>query len=76
MWSKMSMGKKVAAGFVLGALIVLVTSIISYRGMLSMSEDQNHMERIHVVKSALDEVRAQLFDSESVTRAYVITGLD
>ena len=76
MWSKMSMGKKVAAGFVLGALIVLVTSIISYRGMLSMSEDQNQMERVHLVKNALDEVRAQLFDTESVTRAYVITGLD
>ena len=76
MWSKMSMAKKVAAGFVLGALIVLVTSIISYRGMLSMAEDSNLVEHTHLVKDKLDEVRALVFDTESVTRAYVITGLD
>src|SRR5690242_11182450 len=76
MWSKMSLVRKVAAGFVLGALLVLVTSGITYRGLLSMAEDENLLEHTHHVKETLDEARALIFDTESVTRAYVITGLD
>ena len=76
MWSKMSMVRKVAAGFVLGGLLVLVTSGITYRGLLSMAEDENLLEHTHQVKETLDEARALIFDTESVTRAYVITGVD
>ena len=76
MWSKMSMVGRVVAGFVMGALVVLVSSTITYRGMLSMSADSNAVEHTHAVIQKMDEVNALIFDAESGTRAYIITGLD
>jgi len=68
MWSKLSMGRRVQAGFVLGAVIVLLIALFSYRGVIDLSSATEMVERSHKLIQQIDVLLLTYTDAESQGR--------
>jgi CHASE3 domain sensor protein len=71
-----SIGKKIAAVFVLSAVAYGVIAIFSYRGQASNAVSQRWMTHTYEVLKGLDNVIAALVDTETGQRGYLLVGVD
>ncbi|MGA2974813.1 MAG: CHASE3 domain-containing protein [Spirochaetia bacterium] len=71
-----SIGKKIAAVFVLSAVAYGVIAIFSYRGLVRDEVSQRWVAHTYEVLRGLDNVLATLVDTETGQRGYVLVGVD
>jgi len=64
----------VQAGFVLGAVIVLLIALFSYRGVIDLSSATEMVERSHKLIQQIDVLLLTYTDAESQGRGYIMTG--
>jgi methyl-accepting chemotaxis protein len=67
-------GKRLAFGFALAALALLVVAIAGYRSTQTLIENNDWVSHSHRVEIKLEELMLAAADSETGTRGYVITG--
>lgn len=69
-------GRKLAAGFGLAGLTLLVIAVVSYRNTTAFVENDGWVTHTHQVRAELADLMSELTDAETGQRGYVITGLD
>lgn len=74
MASNWTFGKKLAVGFAVPALVVLVISIAAYRNTESLVEDVKWVEHTQHVRHTIANLVAELGELESTQRGFIITG--
>jgi CHASE3 domain sensor protein len=74
MLSNWTFGKRLALGFAMPALALLVISIASYRNTESLIEDARWVEHTEGVRRLVAHLLAELHEIESTQRGYIITG--
>jgi CHASE3 domain sensor protein len=72
--SNWTFGKKLALGFSVPALVLLVISVAAYRTAESLIEDAQWVEHTQQVRRMIARLVADLSELESSQRGYVITG--
>ncbi len=70
----MTVGRKIAAGFGLTLLLLIVIGAVSYRSATTLIETSRLVSHTHDVLEHLSTVRSLMLDVESAMRGYVITG--
>lgn len=73
-WSKFSLTRRIQSGFVLGAIIILLVSFLSYRGVTHLSTANESVEHSHKLLQQIDVILMSYTDAESQGRGYVVTG--
>jgi methyl-accepting chemotaxis protein len=73
MWT---FGRKIAAGFALAFLLLLVVGGVAYRGLTSLAVTSHRVTHAHEVLERINGVLDELKDAETGQRGYVITGQD
>lgn len=76
MLSDWTFGRKIAAGFALAVLVLIVTSTLGYRSTQKLIENDRRVNHSHQVRRDLADLMALLVDAETGQRGYVITGRD
>lgn len=71
---KISLSRKIATGFALALLILMVIGAVSYRSTVQFAESVNIVTRSHRVIAKLEAALGDLANAESEARGYVITG--
>lgn len=69
-----SLSRKVAIGFALALLILMVVGAVSYRSTTSFVESADVVARSHQIVARLEATLGDLANAESEARGYVITG--
>lgn len=72
-WSKLSIPRRMQSGFVLGAVIVLLISAFSYRGVRDLSAANEQVEHSHKLIQQIDVLLMTYTDAESQGRGYMMT---
>jgi methyl-accepting chemotaxis protein len=72
--SKFSLARRIQLGFVLGALIVLLVSSVSYRGVADLSKANQSVEHSNKLLRQIDVILMTYTDAESQGRGYLVTG--
>ena len=72
--SKLSMSSRMQAGFVLGAVIVLMISFFSYQGVSHLSSANELIEHSHQIIKQIDSVLITYTDGDSQSAGYMMTG--
>jgi len=71
---EISLSRKIAAGFALALLILMVIGTVSYRSTVQFAESVSIVTRSHRVIAKLEAALGDLANAESEARGYVITG--
>jgi CHASE3 domain sensor protein len=71
---KLTTGKKLAGGFGLALVILLVVNIISYRNTTTLLEDIRLRTQTQEVLSHLKDVLIVMLNAETGQRGYLLTG--
>ena len=66
--------KKIATGFGLSLIILIIIGIVSYRNSLNFIETSRLETKAHVIVKKLEIVRIEITDAETGQRGYIITG--
>jgi CHASE3 domain sensor protein len=69
-------GKRLAAGYVLAGLVLLVVAVIGYTTTANLIENDGRVDHTQLVRTRIAELSALLRDAESGQRGYVLTGND
>jgi methyl-accepting chemotaxis protein len=70
----MTIGKKIALGFGLSLLVLLVVAGVAFQGAHLLMETTDTMVETRMRIQAIREVRAHLLDAETGQRGYLLTG--
>ena len=73
MWT---FGRKIAAGFAMSFLLLLVIGAAAYRSVETLTESSYAVTHTHDVLDAIAAIESQLKDGETGQRGFVITGDD
>jgi methyl-accepting chemotaxis protein len=73
MWT---FGRKVAAGFCVPLVLLLLIGAVSYRAILSLTRTSYQVDHTHQVLEHISNLFADLRDAETGQRGYVLTGED
>jgi CHASE3 domain sensor protein len=76
MFHTWTFGKRLAAGFGLAGLTLLVIGIVSFRTTDALIRDDGRVAHTNEVRYKLVELMSQLKDAETGQRGYIITGDD
>ncbi len=71
-----TIGKRLAAGFALAAVLLAVVGGISFRSSGELAANEAAVNHTYAVLTAVDTVTADLKDAETGQRGFVITGAD
>ena len=71
---RMTIGKRITAGFLLAMVIVLVLSVVSYRSTKSLQATSDARQRSYKMLLKLEQVRDLVVDAETAQRGYVLVG--
>ena len=69
-----SVGRKIALGFGLALLILLIVALVSYRTTTRLIATADSVDQTHRVLEALEEIISYVKDVQSAQRGYLITG--
>ncbi|HVV83994.1 MAG TPA: CHASE3 domain-containing protein [Kofleriaceae bacterium] len=67
-------GRKIAAGFALSSIVLVVVAVVGYRTTAGLVENQGLVAHTHEVRAAIAELSANVIDVQNEQRGYVITG--
>ncbi|MEI9963270.1 MAG: CHASE3 domain-containing protein [Limisphaerales bacterium] len=67
---KLSIGKKIATGFVLGLIAISVISLVSYRNIHELNSDARWVTHTLEVQQRLQSLYAELLEAQSSARGY------
>ncbi|MCX7826014.1 MAG: CHASE3 domain-containing protein [Verrucomicrobiae bacterium] len=70
---EISLSRKMAFGFALALLILVVMGVVSYRSTIRFAESASEVARSHRIHHLLQAVLADVVSAESEARGYVIT---
>ena len=76
MFKNWTFGRRIAAGFGLAGLVLLVIIGISYRATSGLIDNNASVTHTYLVREDLSRLIAQLTDAETGQRGYLITGED
>jgi methyl-accepting chemotaxis protein len=76
MFSNWTVGKRLAIGFGLAGLTLLVIAFVSYRNINSLIANDGWVEHSHQVRIDLAGLMSELKDAETGQRGYLLTGTD
>src|SRR5882672_1380021 len=76
MFSNLTVGRRLVAGFGLAALTLIVIAAVSYRNANRLIENDAWVAHTHQVRTELADLLSQLKDAETGQRGYLITGED
>jgi CHASE3 domain sensor protein len=71
-----SFGRRIAAGFIICFMLLVIIGTVSYRCIEKLSVNGNWVTHTHVVLERIADVVQKLRDAEDGQRAYFITGDD
>jgi len=71
---EISLSRKIAFGFALALLILMVIGVVSYRSTVQFAESADIVARSHRIQSLLQATLADVVSAESEARGYAITG--
>lgn len=71
MWT---FGRKIAAGFTLAFLLLVVIGAVAYRSINSLTDTSKSVTHTHEVLENISEMLSLLKDAETGQRGYIITG--
>lgn len=74
MFKNWTFGRRLAAGFGLAGLVLLIIAAISYRNTYSLIDNDKWVDHSYQVRTTLAELQSYLKDSETGQRGYLITG--
>jgi methyl-accepting chemotaxis protein len=69
-----TIGRKIAAGFVLSLVALVVVGVASYRAVGALSTSTQAVGHTHQVLAALETLLALVIDMQSANRGYALTG--
>jgi methyl-accepting chemotaxis protein len=72
----MNIGKRIALGFGLSLLVLLVLAAVSFQGANQLNDSTEGLVRARESSRLLREVRAQLVDAETGQRGFLLSGED
>jgi methyl-accepting chemotaxis protein len=67
-------GRRLAAGFGLAGLTLMVIAVVSYRNIHTLIETDGWVTHTHQVRGELADLLSQVKDAETGQRGYIITG--
>jgi len=76
MFGNWTFGRKVAAGFAVAVVALLVIAVIGYRSARSLFHNNELVVHTQAVRREISEVLVQLVNAETGQRGFVITGKD
>src|SRR5665213_2221726 len=76
MWGNWTFAKKLAAGYGLAVLTLLIIATVSYRTTVNFFENDELVSHSHQVRAGLADLLSDLINAETGTRGYAITGND
>src|SRR5882757_5528818 len=76
MFENWTFGRRLAAGFGLAGLMLLIIAAVAYRTTDSLIENDGLVSHTHEVRTELANLVSELKDAETGQRGYVITGND
>ncbi|WP_380159751.1 methyl-accepting chemotaxis protein [Kineococcus sp. R86509] len=71
-----TIGKRLAAGFVIAALLLMAVGGVSYRSSGQLSKNEAAVNHTYAVLAGIDAVGEDLKNAETGQRGFVITGVD
>jgi methyl-accepting chemotaxis protein len=74
MFDNWTFGEKVGGGFALAGAVLLLIAAVGFRSTERLIDNDHWVEHTHEVQATLAELMANLTDTETGTRGYVITG--
>jgi methyl-accepting chemotaxis protein len=69
-------GRKLAAGFGLAGLVLLIIAAIAYRNIYGLIDNDKWVDHSYQVRTTLAQLQSSLKDAETGQRGYIITGDD
>jgi len=76
MFASWTFPKKLAAGFGLAALVLLVIVVVSYRTTVTLVDNDDALTHSYEVRAAFRQVLSDAKDAETGQRGYLLTGAD
>lgn len=76
MFGNWTFGKRLAVGFSLAGIVLLIIVVAAYRNTSALIENDDWVEHTYRVRIALSDLLSDLTDTETGQRGYVITGDD
>jgi CHASE3 domain sensor protein len=76
MASSWTFGRRLALGFALAGVTLVLIALFGYRTTQQLIENDRWVEHTHAVREQLAELRADILQAESAQRGFVITGQD
>jgi CHASE3 domain sensor protein len=76
MFNSWTFGRRLAAGFGLSGLVLLIIIFVSFRTSTGLVENNALVEHSHDVESKLTDLLSELKDAETGQRGFIITGED
>jgi CHASE3 domain sensor protein len=74
MFNSWTFGRRLAVGFGLAALILLIIVFVSFRSTSGLVDNNGLVSHSHVVETKLTDLLSELKDAETGQRGYIITG--
>src|SRR5271154_2951670 len=76
MFNSWTFGRRLAAGFGLAGLVLLVIIFLSFRTTSGLVDNNALVEHSHDVETKLTDLLSELKDAETGQRGFIITGED
>src|SRR5882757_8150272 len=76
MFDNWTVGRRLAAGFALAGLTLLVIAVVAYRTTSGLIENNDLVSHTHQVRNGFANLLSVLKDAETGQRGYVLTGID
>jgi methyl-accepting chemotaxis protein len=76
MFNNWTFGRRLAAGFGLAGLMLVVIAVVSYRNIHGLIETDGWVTHTHLVRTGLADLLSELKDAETGQRGYLITGTE
>ena len=73
---KLDIKKKLFAGFGAGLMILVIVSLVAFKGTGDLVSNQGDVNHTHEVLESLDQIVLALVNSETGQRGYLVTGED
>jgi methyl-accepting chemotaxis protein len=74
MFANITVGKRLAAGFGLAALVLLLIAAVSYRNANLLIANEQWVGHTHHVRADISDLLSQIKDAETGQRGYLLTG--